>query len=164
MATNKPRITVTLTSSQHRILKALSGYTGQSMSAYVSEMLAVSEPTLERMAATFQRIKQASDLRKQEIIAQLEEAQAVFEPLAMAAVEQSDLFLARLDEAATGAPPASPKRSLDGRTERTGAATSPPTNRGVTPLHEKPSKPAPRKAPKPAKTVTLLSKKRGLQS
>lgn len=164
MATTKPRITVTLTESQHRILKALSGYTGQSMSAYVSEMLAVSEPTLERMAATFQRIKQASDLRKQEIVAQLADAQAVFEPLAMAAVEQSDLFLSRFEQAATGAPPAAPARSADGRTERTGAAKSPPTNRGVTPLHGKPAKPASSKAPKPAKAITLASKKRGLQS
>lgn len=161
MATNKPRITVTLTPSQHRILKALSGYTGQSMSAYVSEMLAVSEPTLERMAATFQRLKQASDLRKQAIVAQLEEAQAVFEPLAMSAVEQSDLFLMRLEEAATGAPPARP---VDGRTGRTGDAASPLTNRGVTHPHGKPSKAAPRKASKPVETVKLSSKKRGLQS
>jgi DNA-binding MarR family transcriptional regulator len=157
MATTKPRITVTLTESQHRVLRALSEYSGQSMSSYISEFLTAAEPTMERMAATFQRIRQANDQRRQQIVAQLEEAQAVFEPLAMSVIDQADLFLGRLEEAATGAPPVRDSA----RTERTGDAPAPSTNRGVTPLSPKPLKPAPRKASRSGHAVRKTLKKSG---
>lgn len=159
MATKRPRITVTLTESQHRVLKALSDYSGQSMSGYIAEFLSAAEPTLERMAATFQRIKQANDQRRQQIVSQLEEAQSVFEPIAMNVLDQADLFLGRIEAAATGAPPA-----RDVRTERTSALNTPPTNRGVTPLFGKTPKPAPRKARRSGHGVAQPNRKTRPQS
>lgn len=159
MATNKPRITVTLTDNQYRLLKALSEYGNQSMSSYVSEFLTIAEPTLERMAATFQRIKEANDQRRKQILDQLEEAQAVFEPLAMSVVDQTDLFLARVEEVATS--------GLDTRDSvRTGRAVAlapPHTNRGVTPYPAKGLKPAPSKAPRSGRDSQKAVKKVGVK-
>lgn len=143
MPTAKPRITITLTENQHRLLRGLSQLSGQSMSSYVSEFLAVAEPTLERMAGTLQRIKQVDEQRRQQIVKQLEEAQTAFEPLMHAAVEHGDLFFDMMEEAATGVPPA----RGSARTERTVDAATPHANRGVTTQRPATRKPASGKAP-----------------
>lgn len=130
MATTKPRVTVTLTKRQHEVLKVISSCGGSSMSSFISEMLELSLPTLERMAATFQQIKGSQDLQRAKVIEALDEAQSALEPIALAAVGQFDLFLGKVEAASSmGSPePAQPARRAPSK------ATQPPiANRGVTP-------------------------------
>jgi predicted DNA-binding protein len=119
MATTKPRISITLSAKTHRILKAISQSSGQPMSVFVSEILEGASPTLERMAATFQKIKTAQDAELQRFHSGLDEAQHAFEPAVMEVVGQFDLFLGNID------------KLID---DRAAATASPPTNRGVTPI------------------------------
>lgn len=131
MATTKPRITVTLTQRQHDVLKAISEYGGQSMSAFVSEILEQSLPVLERMAESFRKIKAAQDEQKKRIATELDQAQSAVEPMLDQVIGQFDLVMARIEEAA-GAPAADGalRAAPDGAPA---AVLTPATNRGVTP-------------------------------
>lgn len=129
MATTKPRITVTLTQRQHDVLKAISEYGGQSMSAFVSEILEQSLPVLERMAESFRKIKAAQDEQKKRIATELDQAQSAVEPMLDQVIGQFDLFMARIEEAA-GADDGG-KRSAAAAAPA--AVLTPATNRGVTP-------------------------------
>ena len=98
MATQKPRITVTLTQRQHDVLRSISESSGQPMSAFLSEMLEVSMPTIERMAVTFQKIKQAQSVERDKYLQSMDETQTVLEGIAQQAMGQFDLFLAAVTE------------------------------------------------------------------
>lgn len=76
MPTSKPRITITLTHHQHALLRKISDAGGQSMSGVVSEFMVVAEPTLERMAAAFQQLKQDRESDHQRIIEIFSELQS----------------------------------------------------------------------------------------
>lgn len=160
MATTKPRITITLTERQHEILRSLSGSSGQSMSSYVVEFLDMALPTLERMAVAMQAISQSKDAQIGRIRKQLDEAQAVLEPLAALAVSQSDLFWGRIQEAAQPGPETGfvPAPGLAAQRSQ-----SPPTNRGVTPTPVKPVKPKPRAASSGVRTRSPKFEKRGVR-
>lgn len=139
MATTKPRITVTLTERQHEILQAMTRFSGKPMSSTIAELIEAAAPTLERMAATFQRISQHQDQERQRIAKQLEDAQAVMEPVIMQTLDQFDLFLGKIEQAAAAGAQGTCAAALE-------PVPPPPTNRGVTPHLPKPSKPKPRKA------------------
>lgn len=159
MPTTKPRITVTLTERQHEVLRSLSSSSGQSMSAYIVGFLDMALPTLERMASTMQALANASKADILRVRDQLDEAQRVFEPMAMAVVAQSDMFLGRVEQAAAGG-------DGDARARTTPPATvptSPPTNRGVTPTPGKPLNPKPRAASSGVRTRSPKSEKRGVR-
>ena len=136
MATKKPRITITLNPNTYGVLKVISDCGDKTMSGFVSEMLDAAIPTLERMAATFQAIKNAQDAERQKFLSSIDRAQAALEPAVIQAVGQFDLFLGRIEEAAAAvetdgarATPASPPL----------AASNPrPVTRGSTPLNPKP--------------------------
>lgn len=139
MATSNPRITITLTKRQHEILRSLSDFGGKPMSSFVVELLELSLPTLERLAATMQAVSKARQTEVERIREQIDEAQRVFEPMAMAVVAQSDMFLGKIEQAAVGG-----SGDARARTAPPAAApSSPPTNRGVTPPPRNPSKPKP---------------------
>ncbi len=76
MPTSKPRITITLTDHQHALLRRISDAGGQSMSGIVSEFMVVAEPTLERMATAFQRLRQDRESDHQRIIEMFSELQS----------------------------------------------------------------------------------------
>ena len=76
MPTSKPRITITLTDHQHALLRKISDAGGQSMSAIVSEFMVVAQPTLERMAAAFQQLKQDRESDQRRIIEMFSELQS----------------------------------------------------------------------------------------
>jgi uncharacterized protein (DUF1778 family) len=99
MATNKPRITITLNQRTYAVVKAISDLGGKPMSAFVAEMLDSALPTLERMAATFQVIKGAQETERGKFLASLDRAQSSLEPAVMEAVGQFDLFLATVETA-----------------------------------------------------------------
>lgn len=153
MATTKPRITVTLSQRQYDVLKVISDCGGNPMSAFITEMLEVSLPTLERMAATFQQIKIAQDKQKTKFAEVLNDAQVALEPIAMSALDQFDLFLGRVEEAAA-----------PGVRGTSGAGTAahpsaPATNRGATPPLAKTRKPSIGKASRAVSAAPKKTKK-----
>lgn len=147
MATQKPRITVTITPQQHTVLRSLSDSTGQPMSAFLTELLEASLPTLERMAVTFHKLKQAQNVERDRYLQSMDETQAVLEDIAQQATSQLDMFLTVVEQS-TDPNPVPAKRARVG----VGAAVSAPaTNRGATdPL-------AGRRKPKRSKAVEVFS-------
>lgn len=161
MATTKPRITITLNDKSYAVLKAISDCSGQPMSTFVTEMLDSARPTLERMAATFQKIKRAQDAERARFLESVDDAQAALEPVVMETLGQFDLFMGKIDSAIEG-------RGV-GRTCEAGApaplpsasATSPRTNRGDTPTRAHSSKPKRGKASGAVVKNEVLKKKKG---
>ena len=129
MATTKPRITVTLDQRTYNVLKSISDCGGQTMSGFVSDLLDAAMPTLERMAVTFQAIKE----QRGQFLASVDRAQVAVEPVVMAAVGQYDLFV--------GAVGAIEDAAAEMPIGRTAAAVSNPrpVTRGSTPLKRKKS-------------------------
>lgn len=154
MATTKPRITITLEPRQHEVLRSISDSSGQSMSSLLVEFIESTMPVLERMAVTFQKLKDVKLKERQHMAKALDDAQSAFEPLALSAVNQFDMFMGNVEMAA----------GVSGdalmRTPETPAASgsSPSTNRGVTPTHSKHRKPAPIKAKKAVSDSPVLKK------
>lgn len=151
MATTKPRITVTLTERQHEVISTIAKLGGGSMSAFIGEMLESALPTLERMAVTFQKVKQAQDQERGRFLASMDRAQAAIEPVVMEAVGQFDLFLGRIEAAVEDAPGDAAGAPGAAAT----AASAPTTNRGATPKRAKTAKPTASKV----SGVSLPSKK-----
>lgn len=157
MATTNPRITITISHNQHRILKAMSEFSGKSMSSVVAEFLDEVEPVLERMALSFRRLKEAGDMQRQRIKTSLDDVQSTLEPMLAEIQGQTDLFFGQIERAA-GVPeandsiaPGTPPRKRK----------SPPTNRGVTPHPASKPKPKGRKASGAISTRSVLKKKGG---
>jgi uncharacterized protein (DUF1778 family) len=100
MATTKPRITITLNERQHAVLRSISENSGQSMSAFVHELLEQSLPVLERMAETFRKIKGAQDEQRRRIVQELDDAQTAVEPVLNQVLGQFDLFMGKVERAA----------------------------------------------------------------
>lgn len=168
MATTKPRITITLSDRQHQLLKAISEASGQSMSSSVVELLESAEPVLERLAATFQAMKSVKNQERARIAKTLDDAQTAFEPLALAAVDQLDMFLGKL-ESQSGVQEgmrSSRSRAADSPSDSPESSTEiPRTNRGVTPTEPKRPKPALANAPRSGskkKVFSKTSKKTGM--
>lgn len=158
MATTRPRITITLTERQHAILRSLSKSTGQSMSSNVAELLELALPTLERMAVAMQAIAKTRENQIGQVRAQLDEAQAVLEPLAASLVAQTDLFWGMIEQASQAGPEAGASPTSGQRAQ---AAATPPTNRGVTPHPAKPSKPKPGAASSQVRSRSQPAKGKG---
>src|SRR5574343_759481 len=155
MATSKPRITITLSPRQHEVLRGISEYGGQSMSAFVGELLEQSLPVLERMAESLRRIKSVQDEQRKRIADDLENAQAAMEPILDQVIDQYDLFCGKL-EASVGA-------IETDRRAGTGAPTETPvTNRGGTPPPIPGSKPLSPKASRRSAASSKASKTGGV--
>ena len=144
MATNKPRITITLDPKTYNVLKVISDSGDKTMSGFVAELLDAAMPTLERMAVTFQAIRNAQEVERQKFLSSIDRAQAAVEPAVMHAVGQFDLFLSTIEKSVTGENTS--ERSEEGVSA---VADSNPrlVTRGSTPLPRKnsaASKPAPK--------------------
>lgn len=157
MPTIKPRITITLSNRQHDVLRSISENSGQSMSAFVHEMLEQSLPVLERMAESFRKIKAAQDEQKKRIADELDQAQAAVEPILDQVLGQFDLFMTRIESAAGGVGVSAPAGDT-----APGAAPTPGTNRGVTPSPSKTRKASAGKASSRSRTANLSSKTGGV--
>lgn len=155
MATTNPRITITLTKRQHEVLRSISDTSGKPMSSFLSELVEGTMPMLERMAVTFQKIHAAQQVERQRFVEELDETQAALEPIALAAVGQFDLFMAKVEaraDAVTDAALAAPAR-------RPNARSAPSTNRGATPPQGKGRKPLQDKAGSSVSHAKLSRKK-----
>lgn len=149
MATNKPRITVTLTPRQYEVLKTIADTGGATMSGMLGEFIESAMPTFERMAATFQQVHKANQKERERIVEALSDAQTALEPIALAAVGQFDLFLGKLEGAVEG-------RVRGGAADSallSAAPVIPRTNRGVTPIRAK------RPQPNTGKALKAVQKK-----
>ncbi len=155
MATTKPRITVTLTQRQYDVLRVISECGGQPMSAFISELLEQSLPVLERMGESFRKIKAAQDEQKKRIVEELDQAQAEVEPVLEQVLGQFDLFMAKIERAAGAAPDG----SVATPAAAPAAASTPVTNRGVTPSPSHPPKRPRRKASEAISSPKVSSKK-----
>lgn len=110
------------------------------MSTFISEMLELSLPTLERMAATFQKLKRVQDVQRENIRDALDEAQTALEPIAMQAIGQFDLFMAKVEQA-SGVAGSTDARERAGGAAAPDAPPAPATNRGATPKRAKAARP-----------------------
>lgn len=135
MPTAKPRVQVTLTEHQHAVLRALAAASGQSMSAFLAEIVELSMPTFERMATTFQKIKDVQRFEAVKLAQGLHEANAALEPVAERAVAEFSRFLDTVEAAAE--PPSrsaasARKAGSVAASGKGGAAKSPrPVTRGL---------------------------------
>lgn len=156
MATQKPRITITITPRQHEVLKAVSAFSGQPMSAFISELLEVSMPTVERMAATFQKLKKAQTIEREKYLHSLEQTQSVMEGLAQQATGQFDLFMTAMEKSVVGG--VETHGAAGGHDDIDNAPAAPVTNRGATDPLAGRSKPKRSKAAKPIPKPAVLKK------
>lgn len=93
MATNKPRITITLDQDIYDLLKSISSISGQPMSGIVSEFLDGARPVFKSMSDTFVKIKEAKDFEKKAFIDALEDSEKVLSPIAIQALGVFDSSL-----------------------------------------------------------------------
>jgi hypothetical protein len=73
------------------------------MSTFISGILDVSMPTLERMAIAFHKIKQVQDSQRQKIASELDAVQDAIEPVVQDVVGQFDMFMAQIERSADAA-------------------------------------------------------------
>lgn len=154
MPTKKPRLNITLEQRSYDVIKSISETSGRPMSSFVSELLEGAMPTLERMAVTFQKIKNAQDVERTTFLAAVDDAQAVIEPLVMEAIGQFDMFMGKIDAAVDGRRMPAPA----GAFRPSAAASSPLTNRGVTPKKQTHTKPSNSKGLKVVSKKEVLKK------
>jgi len=130
-------------------------------------MLHASTPVLERMAAVFQRLYEQQQKEKSRIVSEFEQVQDALEPIASNMLNQFDLFLAKVapvsDERADDLPPAHVADVPAGRPSAQTSST-PHTNRGATPPHDKTPNTAPNKARRSVRPREVLKKNKGLNS
>lgn len=91
MPTQNPRLSITLTPEVAAVLRELAELTGNSQSATVGELLQMSLPVFERVAAGIRAAKEIQASARAEIAEGLERAQARVE-------EQLGIAMADLDE------------------------------------------------------------------
>ena len=122
MATQKPRITITLEQDVYDTIKGLSEAQGCTMSGLVSEFLTMVNPVQQRVLQAVKKARALSVESKAGMVASLEASEAQLS-------EMLGPLLALMDQIAEGQPP----HSNTGVTH-----TNPPT----TPTEEKPLKPS----------------------
>lgn len=161
MATTKPRITITLDDRTYAVIRAISKFGGQPMSTFVSDILDGARPTMERMAATFQAIRKAQDAERSRFLSTIDDAQAAVEPVILEAMGQFDLFLGRVEKAASAVEGADAGSAGGAPENAIAAGTSPSTNRGDTPHRGKGRKASTGAASRPISKKQVLKKSTG---
>lgn len=97
MATEKPRITITLEPEQHAVLRRLADLQGGSMSRIVSEFLGEVTPILAQVADSLELAKQASAEARAKFVRAAEEAEEELRPLAEFTRNQFDMFSEQIE-------------------------------------------------------------------
>lgn len=93
MATDKPRITITLEPAQHDLLRRLAAYQKHSMSSIVVELIDSVAPTLERVCEAIEVAMQAKEGVRDNLRRVAEESEAAILPHVEASLSQLDMFL-----------------------------------------------------------------------
>lgn len=116
MATDKPRITITLSPEQHFVLKRLATLQGGSMSRIVTDLLGEVTPVLSRVCDTLEVAKRAQEGVRLNLRRAAQEAEEDIRPLAEIARNQFDLFASELERLVQTAGE-SPQPVITGATE-----------------------------------------------
>ncbi len=104
MATNKPRITVTLEEQDYAVLQRLSELQGGSMSRIVSELMSEVTPVLTKVVESLEIAKRAQADVKVNLKKVVDEAEQDLKPLADQVLNQFDMFNAELSRVAASMP------------------------------------------------------------
>jgi uncharacterized membrane protein YccC len=129
MPTAKPRITITLSDDQHRLLSTLGELQGESMSSIVVDLLESVRPPLERLVQVLQAAKDAPENVRKELKKSAEIAEAEHMPLVTSMVGQLDLMLQMVAGSQVRA--SEPGRPAAKLAPVAKAPRPPATNRGV---------------------------------
>lgn len=138
MATNKPRINVTLEPHRYHLFKRMAALQGVSMSALIGELLETVADPVERVCVILEAAQKAPGDLKAGLRAAVDRAESSLLPAAQAAVDQFDLFVSDATEEIKAAN----ERAAGAAQRRTaaragGAAPDPrPVTRGSTPLRK----------------------------
>jgi hypothetical protein len=133
MATEKPRITITLEPEHYAILQRMAKAQGGSMSRIVTDMVSELAPMLDRVAMSLEAAAKAQQGMKASIRRAAEQAEEDMRPLLETARSQFDFFAAEMERLAITAqevrpvPPQTPTvaGAADGGRRRGGKAQSP---------------------------------------
>ena len=97
MATEKPRITITLPREQYEVIKRLATLQGGSMSRIVADLLGEVTPVLSRVCDSLEIAKRAQEGVRLNLRKAAQEAEEDMKPLAEIARDQFDRFASELD-------------------------------------------------------------------
>lgn len=115
MATKNPRLTITLKPELSAYFRRLSELTGQSQSSIISELLAGSEPVLERMIRVLEAAEAAKGAIRGRVARGLDDAQQQLEGVLDIACGGFDSVLQELESVAENAPAAGALTPLSNR-------------------------------------------------
>src|SRR5882672_5482786 len=130
MPTSNPRLTITLDPSISACLRRLSEVTGNSQSKLIAELLEGSVPVFERVIATIEAAKSASDEIRGKLAADMQAAQGRVEAQMGFALDEFDGAAAPLLEAVE----AVKRRARKGTGARARSAVRPATSAPSTPM------------------------------
>jgi hypothetical protein len=117
MATEKPRITITLPLEQYEVIKRLATLQGGSMSRIVADLLGEVTPVLSRVCDSLEIAKRAQEGVRLNLRKAAQEAEEDMKPLAEIARDQFDRFASELDRLVQAAGESSPRTVITGATE-----------------------------------------------
>lgn len=133
MATDKPRITITLDPHVYEVLTTLSQLQGSPKARIVSELLESVVPVFERTCYVLQLAQKAQSGVNQDIRESLERSEAKIQAMMNDAMGQFDIFAESLTDPYTGADESERKAGRAAPPESGSATTQPPhSNTGVT--------------------------------
>lgn len=96
MATNKPRITITLDRDAYKVVNRLAAATHKSMSAVVTDFLGLAMPQMERAVRILEAAAQAPEKARDDVRRSLGRAEAAFIPALLESLKQTELELGEL--------------------------------------------------------------------
>lgn len=103
MATDKPRITITLEPDQHETLERLAKLQQRPMSAIIRELIGEVVPILARVADALEVAQRASSDLRANFVKAAADAEAELRPIAEFARSQFDMFASEMERAVDGA-------------------------------------------------------------
>ena len=99
MATNKPRITITLKEADYAVLKRLNALNGVPMARSISELVEVVTPVLARISDNLEKVRMADENVKKSLLNSAERSLSEMEEIYAVALDNLDMFSAELGEA-----------------------------------------------------------------
>lgn len=96
MATDKPRITISLTQDQYDVIKRLSGLQGVPMARVVTDLVAEVAPVLEKVVEALSIAAKAQENVKVNLRRVVDQAEEDFRPIVSQVLNQFDMFADQL--------------------------------------------------------------------
>lgn len=117
MATNKPRITITLETAHHAVLQRIAAQQKRSMSSVVSDLVGTVVPSMQRVASLFDRVERARESILPGLVAGVDRAEQRIIDLVGPSLAQKDLFdrardAAGAEDARRQAPPVKSRHAV----------------------------------------------------